>query len=472
MTARPAAAERSVAGRSSGRTGRLARRVTWRSAVIVALGAALLVTVSLGPMAHELGDAAPFVWLFAALVGALQCLLLVELAIAFPHRAGGTATYVHAVLGRQMPLLAAASSWGYWFAWTPGIAVNLILAAACLRATVWPGLALLPAAVVGGAALYVVNGFGLRASMRVAGCMALAAVVPLLLILAGAVLHHGAVHVGRLAAAGAGGHAGSSRLGWALLAKWTFVAAWSAYGAEIASTVVAEMRDGRAGTRRALLVAAGVGLLAFGLLPFVAFALVGAPGLVADPLPAFMPLAEAAIPGAGRALVGTLLTSALALGALAFIVASSRTVYQMAQDGYLPRELAAVNGRGVPIGSLVLDATIILVLLAIFERRVVDIVAAANVGYLVVFVLIPMAYLGLHRARAASRRKRPLAWLAALLALLNAVLLVVGGLQWGASVTVTGATVMALVVPVWMLRRLQDRRHTHRGREETAANAA
>jgi amino acid transporter len=471
MMARPAG-EFSVAGRPSGATERLARRVTWRSAVIVALGAALLVTVSLGPMTHELGYAAPFVWLFAALVGALQCVLLVELAIAFPSRAGGTATYVHAVLGRRLPLLAAASSWGYWFAWTPGIAVNLILAAACLRATIWPGLAVLPAAVSGGAVLYVVNGLGLRASMRVAGCIAVAAVVPLLVILAGAILHRGDVHVTRLATAGAGDHGGSSRLDWALLAKWTFVAAWSAYGAEIASTIVAEMRDGRAGTRRALLIAAGVGLLAFGLLPFVAFALVGAPSLVAEPLPAFMPLAEAAVPGAGRPLVGVMLTSALALGALAFIVASSRTVYQMAQDGYLPRGLATVNGRGVPIGSLVLDATIIFVLLAIFETRVVDVVAAANVGYLVVFVLIPMAYLALHRARAPSRRKSLLAWMAALLAVFNATLLVVGGLQWGAHVIVTGAAVMSLVMPVWMLRRHQDRRSAHRGREEATANAA
>ena len=59
-------------------------------------------------------------------------------------------------------------------------------------------------------------------------------------------------------------------------------------------------------------------------------------------------------------MIGLLLASALILGAQAFIVGSSRTVFQMSRDGYLPRAFAAVNRRQVPIGSLALDGAVIL----------------------------------------------------------------------------------------------------------------
>ena len=64
--------------------------------------------------AARLGSASP-------VIGALQCRLLSDLARRYPARAGGAPVYAHAVLGRRVPLLGALSSWGYWFAWTPGM---------------------------------------------------------------------------------------------------------------------------------------------------------------------------------------------------------------------------------------------------------------------------------------------------------------------------------------------------------------
>jgi amino acid transporter len=433
--------------------GRLGRTVTWRSAIVVTLGATLLVTVSLGAMAEALGTAVPFVWLGVALVGGLQCLLLIELARAYPDRAGGTAMYAHPVLGRRAPIVAAASSWGYWLAWTPGIAVNLILAGTYLHATVWPSVGVVPLALAIGIALYGLNGMGLRVSMRAAAVVAVIALVPLAVILVGALLQPSLLDLGRLAPVTLG-HASLLELdGWLLLAKWTFVVAWSAYGAEMASTVVAETRFGREHASRALLTAAAVGLVGFGLLPFLILTIVGAGGLAQEPLVAFLPVADAVLGEAGRDVVGVMLAAGLVLGAQAFIVGSSRTIYQMAHDGHLPRQFAAVNRRGVPIGSLMLDATAIAVLLGIFGTHVVDVVAAANVGYLVVFVVLPIAFI-VHRGGARSA----LGAVAVGLGVLNALLLVVGGLQWGSTVVLTGAAAMAMIVPISLVRRWQDRR--------------
>jgi amino acid transporter len=438
----------------------LRRTVTWRSAVLISFGAALLILVSIGPMAAEIGTATPWVWLGIAAVGALQCLLLSELATRFPDRAGGTPMYVHAVFGRRRPLAAAISSWGYWFAWTPGIAVNLILAATYLRATVLPGIEILPLAIVLGVGLYVVNGLGLEPSMRLAGCLACLATVPLGLAAIGLLLQPSLLDLGRLFPVEV---TGSGAPAVPLVAKWAFVAAWSAYGAEMASTIVAEMRAGAEEAPKAMHVAAAVGLVGYGLLPVLIFGVVGAAGLSEDPLVAFLPFAEAVAGGAGRTVVGLLLASALILGAQAFVVGSSRTVFQMAQDGYIPRAFAAVNRHQVPVGSLALDGTVIFALLCLFGTHVVDVVAAANFGYVVVFVLMPVAFLlaRLEEGGGRSRWTSPLNLLAVGLILFNAALLAVGGAQWGSRVMLTGAIVMSLIVPISLLRRWQDRRGGH-----------
>jgi amino acid transporter len=436
----------------------LRRSVTWRSAVVLALGTALLVIVSVGPMSAEIGTATPLVWLGIALVGALQCRLLSDLARRYPDRAGGTPVYAHAVLGRRNPLFGALSSWGYWFAWTPGIAVNLILAATYLEATVLSGVNVLGLAVAIGAVLYVINGLGLEPSMRVAACLACVAVVPLLISIGGVLLQPSLIDLGRLSPISVGDASGGDA--WLLIAKWAFVAAWSAYGAEMASTIVAEMRAGAEEVPRAMFVAAAVGLVGFGLMPFLMIGVVGVEGLGSDPMVAFLPFAEAIWGGAGRTVIGLLLTSALILGAQAFIVGSSRTVFQMSRDGYIPRAFSAVNGRRVPIGSLALDSAVILALLLFFGTNVVDVVAAANFGYLVVFVIMPIAFLALQARTADRRSPRALALsaLAVFLIAFNAVLLIVGGAQWGSKVMVIGSAVMLLIIPIALLRRWQDRR--------------
>jgi amino acid transporter len=442
--------------------GTLWRSVTWRGAILVTLGAALLITVSLGPMAAELGTASALVWLFTALIGGIQCLLLAELATRMPSRVGGTATYAHAAFRDRAPILAAASSWGYWFAWTPGIAVNLILAATYLKATVWDGLSTLAFALLIGAGLYAINTFGLRASMRLAALAAIVAVIPLVAIVCGALASPSLVDFGRLSPMAVPDADWGASSTWLLVTKWMFVAVWASYGAEMASTVVAEMRDGAKYAPRALSLAAVVGILAFGVLPLLMVALVGVDRLTEDPLVAFLPVAETVFGGAGESVIGVMLAAALILGAQAFIVGSSRTVYQMTRDGYMPRQFARVNRRGAPIGSMALDGAVILALLVIFGADVIEVVASANVGYLVTFTLMPIAYIVLRRRHQATderfRLGRGAVALAAALAVFNGTLLFVGGSQWGSKVMLTGAIVMAMVVPVALLRRFQDRR--------------
>src|SRR5882672_9941189 len=93
------------------------RSLAWRSAFIISLGGTLLVTVSLGPMAGDLGPASIVVWILTAFIGLLQCLLIAELASRFPHKVGGPPAYIHEGLKHLSPLFGAASAWGYWVGW-------------------------------------------------------------------------------------------------------------------------------------------------------------------------------------------------------------------------------------------------------------------------------------------------------------------------------------------------------------------
>ena len=439
---------------------RLRRTVTWRTGVLLGLGTALLVSVSLGPMGAALGSVSVLVWAGVALVGGLQCLLLAELAARFPDRTGGAGTYSQAAFGDGAPLLGALSNWGYWFAWTPGIAVNLILAAEYLRATLAPGTALLPLVFLLAAGLYLTNFMGLRVSARVAAGVAVVAVLPLLLILAGLALHPELLHAGNLLPMRVADHGWTSWATWALVIQWAFVAAWSAYGAEMACTVVAEMRDPRQRALRMMVVSGVVCFVAFAAVPVLVVMLVGGHGVAEDPTVIFLPAAEAVFGDAGATLIGIMLAAGLVLGAQAFVVGSSRTIFQMTADGYLPRQLFWTNGRGVPVGSLLFDIPLIAALLLIFGTDVVDVVASANVGYVVVFILMPVAYLVMRRRDRLAGRPVPSPRLRTMLAVglaaFNVVLLVVGGWQWGPAVMGVGLAVLASVVPITLLRRRQE----------------
>lgn len=441
---------------------RLPRRASWRAATLVGAGAVLPVTVSIGPMAAQLGGALVLVWAVAALIGTVQCVLLADLARRYPDRAGGTAMYAEVTLrGRWRPL-AAVSSWGYWLAWTPGIAVNLMLAAGYLQALTPLPFSRTEIAAALAAALYALSARGLRWSLRIAAALAPLATLPLLALLVGGLLAPGHLHLDNLTPLSLPHHRALTPGSWPLMVKWLFVAAWSAYGAELASTVVAELRDpGEA--PRALAAAAGIGMLGFAVLPAVLVAVAGAPALAGDPATALLPAARSLYGNAGATALSLMLAAALIAGAQAYMVGSSRTIFQMARDGLLPRALATVNGRGAPVGGVLLDATLIAVMLAAFGTQVLAIVAAANVAYLAVMAIMPLGYLaaGAELATVAGGplRARSKRVLALLLCAGNTGLLVVGTALWGTRVALVGAGLLAGAVPLKLLQRRRRREH-------------
>ncbi|WP_204009527.1 APC family permease [Virgisporangium aurantiacum] len=438
---------------------RLQRSVSWRSLILLAIGAALQITVVMGAMAGELGNLHLLVWAGAAFVGLVQCFLIAEMAKHAPHRAGGAATYAQEAFGGRTSWVAALSGWGYWFAWTPGIAVNLILAAEYLESTVWPDVNTVALSAGIGVALYAVNTLGLRHLVRISAVLMVLAGLTLLALLVTPLFQPSLFDAGELSPLAAPADTEGST--WELLVKWFFVATWSAYGAEIAASIVAELREPAAKVMRAMVTAGVVCLAAFAIVPIVMTGIVGADGLSESPSTVFLAPAEVVFGDAGRLIVGVMLACALILGAQAYIIASSRTVYQLSKDAHLPRLFTRVNRFGVPVMSVICDAAVIAVLLLIFGSDVVDVVAAANIGYLVVFVLMPLGFVivRVRRRRAGQPLVLHPVWtgIGVAVVALNAVLLVVGAALWGVEIWLTGLIVMTLIFPLIAWRRWRDR---------------
>ena len=215
----------------------LARTVTWKSAFVVSLGGALLIATSLGAIAGDLGPASVFVWSLIVFVGILQCLMIAEMASMFPNKSGGTAVYAHEAF-KKWPIVGAIANWGYWCGWVPVIPVNLIVAAGYLKSFV-PTLSdhqVLIAAIVMAIALYALNYVGLKPGIWSSGVMAFCAIGPMAVIIMSPVFLPHLFHASNVFPFKPLNGSWHSHASWLLMFKWMFVALWSGYAIESAST--------------------------------------------------------------------------------------------------------------------------------------------------------------------------------------------------------------------------------------------
>jgi amino acid transporter len=171
------------------------------------------------------------------------------------------------------------------------------------------------------------------------------------------------------------------------------------------------------------------------------------------------------------------LITALLLGVQTTIIGSSRCMYQMTHDGQMIKQFGIINKFGVPVGSMFVDMAVTIGMLLIFKANVVNLIAASNVGYLLVFVVLIPAYIVLKLTRKTEPSfslPKIFIPIAVLITIFNVVIFIIGGPPWDATPveTVTwfghpvnltvmgiGWTLMAFMVPFYLFRRyVQDKR--------------
>jgi amino acid transporter len=162
----------------------------------------------------------------------------------------------------------------------------------------------------------------------------------------------------------------------------------------------------------------------------------------------------------GGVVVVVMLILALVLSLMTSMAGSSRTLYQAAVDGWLPRYLAKVNAHGAPTNAMLTNFVFNLVLLLLSDS--VFIIGAANIGYLI-FNFLNLNAGWIHRCDR-PRQERPWrapTWILAagsVLSFVNLAFMGFGADVYGSGTLTTGLVFAALIVPVFIYRHyVQDK---------------
>jgi amino acid transporter len=413
------------------------------------------------------------------IIGILQCFMVAEMASMFPNKSGGTATYAHEAF-KKWPIVGAICNWGYWLGWVPVIPVNLIVAAGYLKAFIpsLTGNEELWLAIGMALILYASNYVGLKPGVWSSTVMAICSIGPLVVVTVSPAFLPHLFHAHNIFPFVPLGGSWHSKASWTLISQYLFVALWSAYGIECASTTIAELKDPHKDAPKAITAATIGGFFAYSIVPFVMLGIVGVSVLTQDASIAFLPAAQAIFGKTGGFMVSFMLITALLLGVQTTIIGSSRCIYQMTHDGHMIKQFGGINKFGVPIGSMAVDLAVTVLMLVVFKANVVNVIAASNVGYLLVFVILIPAYIVLRYTHKDVHRsfKLPDIFIpiAVAITIFNVAIFAIGGPLWdtpavqtvhmfGHPVDLTvmgiGWTIMLTVLPFYFWRKyVQDKR--------------
>jgi len=505
-------------GEAPPKSGGLERGIDWTGAFWVASGVPPLVLFSIGAVAATVGKLSWAIWMLSIALGFIQSFTYAEIAGLFPNKAGGTSIYGAIGWVRYGKLIAPISVWCNWFAWSPVQATGSALAAGYIlnglfapdaMINTWQltlldlgslktGLSLrINSTFVLGAvillAVKVIQDGGILRSANTTKIIGISAMIPLILIgvvplLTGDIVKANFFPLVPLAHDAAGRVAdGTWNLaGITVFAAGMFLAAWSTYGFETAVCYTGEFKNPKTDTFKAIFYSGLLCVVVYTLVPFafqgylglgtlVQPAAVDAAGAVTTPAVYSGMLAPEIYSGMGVAaimakmvhagqvggvVVVVMLILALVLSLMTSMAGSSRTLYQAAVDGWLPRYLSKVNTHGAPTNAMLTNLVFNLVLLLLSDS--VFVIGAANIGYLI-FNFLNLNAGWIHRCDR-PRQERP--WRAptwilaagAVLSFVNLAFMGFGADVYGSGTLTTGLAFAALIVPVFIYRHyIQDK---------------
>ncbi len=477
--------------------GTLHRSITWVDAFWVSSGVPAYVLFSIGAIAATVGNLSWAVWTVSIIFGFLQSFTYAEIAGLFPNKSGGASIYGAVAWVKYSKLTAPLSVWCNWFAWSPVLSIGVGLAAGYILSILFPadsivntwqltlldlnfvktGLTLrINATFILGAilmlAVFAMQHRGILASARIQLVLAIAGLLPLILIglvplLTGDLpLAHFAPFVPLAHDAKGGVIPGSwDMAGITLMAGGMFIAAWSTYGFETAVCYTREFRNPARDTFKAIFFSGLLCLFVFTLVPIAFQGALGLTGMLDPGIYSGMGVAKAmgemiGATGAMLNVIVVMFVITLVLSIMTAMAGSSRTLYQGSVDGWLPRYLSHVNEHGAPTHAMWTDFCFNLILLLMSDN--VFVLAASNVGY-IIFNWMNLNAGWIHRIDRPSwpRPFRCPTWLLAtggVLSFVNAAFLGMGANTWGAGTLATGIVFAALIIPVFLFRHyVQDR---------------
>lgn len=248
-----------------------------------------------------------------------------------------------------------------------------------------------------------------------------------------------------------------------------FIAAWSTYAFETAICYTSEFCDPSKDTFKAIFYSGLLCLALFSLVPFTFQSMLGLEGML-DPAIADgsgVATALAHMVGGGRIVESALvmlMILALILSIMTAMAGSSRTLYQGAVDGWLPRYLSHVNDHGAPTRAMWTDLGFNLIILAIACADATGfffILAISNCGYML-FNFLNLNSVWIHRIDSPQvprpyRAPTVVLVLGGLFAFINLMFLGAGAKVWNPYALWAGLITAAMIIPVFCCRHyIQD----------------
>jgi diguanylate cyclase (GGDEF)-like protein len=312
----------------------------------------------------------------------------IELVLMWPNRVGGICATCAEAFRPYSPVLANLTGVSYWWGWIPTCGLTAILSASAVHQWYLPDVSVKVLATAIVLTFTALNLCGIKWVVRLARPLAACSVLlafgsAIIPVLAGSVDWHVAAswHL-HTPFAGSFGWITSAMAG-------LYLIGFAAPAFEAAACHVGEMRNPASSLPKAMYLSAGLASLYFIALPMIWLGVIG-PGGLADDLtttlgPTFAPLLGAA---AKSAAIGFMVLN-MFHGTLQPLAGASRTMFQLSEDGLLPRILTKRNGADVPWFATVLTAAMAIVFLLAGDPLWV--IAAANFCYLIAIGLPSVA---------------------------------------------------------------------------------
>ncbi|MBV8733485.1 MAG: APC family permease [Solirubrobacterales bacterium] len=379
---------------------------------------------------------ATVLWGIAALVALLLVWIYSEPAMMFPGRSGGISLYANEGWRKYTTLVGPIATFGYWIGWSVVLAIFGNIIGSLIQAqwfssstwTIYDGVVHLQLFnFIGIGCIIIVwlfNIFGVRPFAWFTYVTGVLMMIPVCVMIFGPAIS---------------GHWHSSNVHWALASNqwggvkialvWLFIMAWSADGVEVCATFTPEYKSRRDSTI-ALRSAGTFSLLVFILLPLGLGGYTGVPSTSAI-------LANSSYVSAMNTVVGHSVADVLLIFLiLSFLLSmasstadAGRALYGISKAGLTIKWLGRLNRFHVPGNAMTVDLVVNSCLI-LFISSNLAILYMSNIGYVLCHVFALSGFLLLRRDRPNWPRllkvSAPWVFLAGVLMIYNAVILVVG----------------------------------------------
>ncbi len=357
----------------------LARSVSWKEGMFIALGVPLLILPSLYDVSTIIWGMCIMVWTVSVLQGFVQNLAYGEMVTLFP-KATGLPGCAQAVFTKEKSegidkgkLIGAFSAWCYWFAWCPVVAIftmmigDYLVQMFNLDLTGWTAIGLYMAigiAIV--TVMFFMGSRGLEGGAKVGTVLAIVSMVPIVIILIGA-LAAGMFNFEVIT-----DNWFRAEWSWSLqdivLVLGCFgLAQWSACAWETAAIYGPEYKDPGKDVPKALFACGFICLIMYFFVSTVVYGSLGQTGIEAAGYATLSPIAQFAFGEMGSYIALFFLIVAMILIIQTGFLGSSRTLYSMAMEKNLPGWFGKTNANGMPTNAMLFVSIFNLLLVFIIE---------------------------------------------------------------------------------------------------------